>query len=511
MEQDSRKDRDTTAPTTLASGTTSATGAAGTAGTAGTGAASLARAKPAAEDTGNGNGTGTGTGSGNQRPELQGIYAEDIDLQGDEENQRAPDQDEDVRTEEEFVVPDEANAVWPSLLWASGLAVPSSVHITSSSAWDNNRIEILRLLLALVSGPLFTTPIPGFPTRSRFLDVFTSDVCPFAPSLFYSLLNTVLSYDPIGLGVPYAGNVVGDKRQAIVTIALQVLLVLIDYAPLVTDDNKPVRYHAKSTSSSSSGSTGSNGSASATEEPHPKPLVPSDRHRRGILRSSRDSDATNASSGTSPNSNKDQSPIDSDRTFTQFNVYRSLITVVTRSKDDSMFIFKSIARLLQSSPMAETSLLKGAYNSVNCISEILLLFWKFLEESPEFLEHILHMCDITKIVGPILYFMVTHRRQVTQTGLMHLCTYILLYLSSDRFFGVALNKSLGNVALPAGLPSLKNANYNDFLIVAFHKCIVNGNPKLSSLFSCLLTIISNISPYVKGMLRLHLHSIRYLS
>src|SRR5690606_26499275 len=97
---------------------------------------------------------------------------------------------------------------------------------------------------------------------SRFLNVFTSDVCPFAPSLFYSLLNTVLTYDPVGLGVPYAANVVGDKRQAIVTIALQALLVLVDYAPVVTTANKPasidpqrtqMRERGKSSSTASPG------------------------------------------------------------------------------------------------------------------------------------------------------------------------------------------------------------------------------------------------------------------
>jgi hypothetical protein len=40
--------------------------------------------------------------------------------------------------------------------------------------------------------------------RSRFLDELTGGSCPFAPTLFYSLLNTALAYDPVGWGVPYA-------------------------------------------------------------------------------------------------------------------------------------------------------------------------------------------------------------------------------------------------------------------------------------------------------------------
>jgi hypothetical protein len=60
------------------------------------------------------------------------------------------------------VVPDESNAVWPMLLWKEGISfdtqmpVPTVEHLA-------NRCEILRLLLAMVSGPLFHPPSPHDP------------------------------------------------------------------------------------------------------------------------------------------------------------------------------------------------------------------------------------------------------------------------------------------------------------------------------------------------------------
>ena len=65
------------------------------------------------------------------------------------------------------------------------------------------------------------------------MDVAVSVSCPLAPTLFYSLLNTALSYDPVGWGVPYASAIVSDTAEPLADICLQVLDVLLDYAPLI--------------------------------------------------------------------------------------------------------------------------------------------------------------------------------------------------------------------------------------------------------------------------------------
>ena len=54
--------------------------------------------------------------------------------------------------------------------------------------------------------------------------------------------------------------------------------------------------------------------------------------------------------------------------------------------------------------------------------------------------------------------------------------------------GAASDSSLGNFA-----------NLADLLIIVFHKVIVDGLKSLSSLYNCLLTIISNASPYLKTL------------
>ena len=49
---------------------------------------------------------------------------------------------------------------------------------------------------------------------NRMLAAAISPDCPYAPTLFYSLLNAVISYDPVGWGVPYAGAFTSDERES---------------------------------------------------------------------------------------------------------------------------------------------------------------------------------------------------------------------------------------------------------------------------------------------------------
>ena len=63
------------------------------------------------------------------------------------------------------VSPDETNAVWPMLLWAGGVSFPVAGR-TPTTAQVEARMELLRLLIALCSGPLYATPNPAAPVRN---------------------------------------------------------------------------------------------------------------------------------------------------------------------------------------------------------------------------------------------------------------------------------------------------------------------------------------------------------
>lgn len=119
------------------------------------------------------------------------------------------------------------------------------------------------------------------------------------------------------------------------------------------------------------------------------------------------------------------------------------------------------------------------------------------------------------------YLMWGGRHNPARVGLLHLCTFLLLLLSGSRDFGVGLNKPFagptargadkaahaalasgaGAVPMPAeSLPLLgEGSSYADVLIVTLHKLVVDGSPRLESLYSCFLTVIANVSPYAKHL------------
>ncbi|CAN0489891.1 unnamed protein product, partial [Hapterophycus canaliculatus] len=56
-----------------------------------------------------------------------------------------------------------------------------------------------------------------------------------------------------------------------------------------------------------------------------------------------------------------------------------------------------------------------------------------------------------QILVPVCYLLVENRKDASKGGLIHICTFVLLKLSGERLFGVAINKPC-TVRLPTDLP-----------------------------------------------------------
>lgn len=80
---------------------------------------------------------------------------------------------------------------------------------------------------------------------------------------------------------------------------------------------------------------------------------------------------------------------------------------------------------------------------------------------------------------------------------MHIGVFILLLLSGERNFGVRLNKPY-TATFPMDIPVF-SGTHADLLITVFHKIIATGHQRLQPLFDCLLTILVNVSPYLKTL------------
>ena len=332
-----------------------------------------------------------------------------------------------------------------SIVWAPGAGVTAQQLGSSSSGgggggesrkYDKNRIEVLRLLLAACCDPLFSPADEYNPLASRWLAVATAADAPNAVCLFYSLFNTILSFDPAG-GVLNGSGFNSDSHVKLVELSAQVLCVLLD--------------------------CGVPGSPIPVQDPNGEALVEFDAASKG-----------------------------------GFNIFRTLLARMD-SVDQLTFVFNGFARLLKSVYEKESGYMTSGGPKLACFQELLVLFWKFLEENPHFMNHILthKNCNINELVVPICYLMYKARRDPAQIGLVHICTFCLLKLSGERSFGVSLNKPFTK-KLPTDLP-LFSGGHNDLLAITLHKLVVNGAYKLVPLYSCFLTIVCNISPYWRSM------------
>uniref|UniRef100_A0A668AN52 HID1 domain containing n=1 Tax=Myripristis murdjan TaxID=586833 RepID=A0A668AN52_9TELE len=190
----------------------------------------------------------------------------------------------------------------------------------------------------------------------------------------------------------------------------------------------------------------------------------------------------------SPSSMEEQEPTGPENLFVN---YLSRI----HREEDYDFVLKGLARLL-TNPLTQTYL-PNSTKKIQFHQELLVLFWKLCDFNKKFLFFVLKSSDVLDILVPILFYLNDARADQSRVGLMHIGVFILLLLSGERNFGVRLNKPY-SIHVPMDIPVF-TGTHADLLIVVFHKIITSGHQRLQPLFDCLLTIVVNVSPYLKSL------------
>eukprot|EP00005_Dracoamoeba_jomungandri_P002730 CAMPEP_0174260198 /NCGR_PEP_ID=MMETSP0439-20130205/9211_1 /TAXON_ID=0 /ORGANISM="Stereomyxa ramosa, Strain Chinc5" /LENGTH=781 /DNA_ID=CAMNT_0015344391 /DNA_START=28 /DNA_END=2370 /DNA_ORIENTATION=+ len=308
----------------------------------------------------------------------------------------------------------------PNQVWVAGIGVEKV--LPSSAVLDSNRNETLKCLLVLFSEAMYRSPEESDKYVNKWLDLVATNESYHSAALFYSLLNTSCTYDPIGWGVPYNHYLFNDYKEGLAGTCMQVLIILLNHLP--------------------------------------SPLIP-------------------------------RNPATKVR-----NVFVDYLKSI-QSTDTFKFLYTAIVELLNNPLMANSTYLPGSKKEVRCHREMLMLFWKLIQENDIFFRWLLSKGDITLILGPLLHYLHEGRKDTTQEGLIHLGTFTLLFMSGEREFCVQLNKPYDKTPT-IRLPTF-TGNYADYLILVFHKLLVDGHAGLESLHECLLAILANVSPYIKSL------------
>lgn len=176
------------------------------------------------------------------------------------------------------------------------------------------------------------------------------------------------------------------------------------------------------------------------------------------------------------------------------NLFINYLARIHREEDFN-FILKGFTRLLNN-PLQQTYI-PNSTKKIQFHQELLVLFWKICDYNKKFMFFVLKSGQVLNILVPILYHLNDSRSDQSKIGLIHICVFILLLLSGERNFGVRLNKPYSS-SVPMDLPVF-TGTHADLLIIGFHKLITAGHQRLQPLFDCLLTIIVNVSPYLKTL------------
>lgn len=176
------------------------------------------------------------------------------------------------------------------------------------------------------------------------------------------------------------------------------------------------------------------------------------------------------------------------------NLFINYLSRIHRD-EDFHFVLHGFTRLLNN-PLVQTYL-PNSTKKVQFHQELLVFFWKMCDYNKKFLYYVLKSSDVLEILVPILYHLNDSRADQSRVGLMHIGVFILLLLSGERNFGVRLNKPY-TATIPMDIPVF-TGTHADLLIIVFHKIITTGHQRLQPLFDCLLTILVNVSPYLKTL------------
>ncbi|KAJ3167425.1 hypothetical protein HDU88_002347 [Geranomyces variabilis] len=353
------------------------------------------------------------------------------------------------------------------IIWQQGVGASASPPTTRSETI--HRTEVLRLLLTLLSRTVYIPTAKVIRAQNKWGDAMACGLDKKATlSVLCSTLNTVCNYDPVGWALlPYNHLLFADVQEQLVTLCLQSLIALLDIR-LATAEAVP--------------STPVAGPGSNT------PMLGDDSRRSSMISSS-----ASVFGANQPHEER------RDSTRNDFVFYAGKL----HRPQDFALIINGFAKILKNPLESANTYLPGSTKRVNVHAEVLMLFWKLLDNNAKFAQYAMESDKILVILASILYFAVESRNDPSQVGFVRMCAFLLHVLSQERSFSVQLNAPFDSALVGAAakaVPTFTAGTWADFFFLAVHTlCTTPVKPPSLPLHEPLLTALANVSPYIKTL------------
>eukprot|EP01116_Phalansterium_solitarium_P023875 TRINITY_DN856_c2_g1_i3.p1 TRINITY_DN856_c2_g1~~TRINITY_DN856_c2_g1_i3.p1 ORF type:complete len:908 (-),score=293.92 TRINITY_DN856_c2_g1_i3:71-2794(-) len=331
-------------------------------------------------------------------------------------------------------------------LWAGGLGC--STAPVPSAAQQTTRVELLKCLLAACCSTLYESPSDAVQVGNRALEHLVCSspggqqltaACYYRQALFYSLLNV-----PLHHALESGGSWLPSVSY---------------YAPLLA--------------------------GSPAAEPTDQLADVSLQLLATLLH-------YEPVGGTGSGAQHDQS-IGPQGSSSRVNEYSRLGSSRLESASELQWLSNAAGRLLQ-----QTASGQSGYRL-----EMLPVLWLLLQRNPALLRTAVAGEAAAGVLVPLLHLLLDAHDDPTQLGSVHLAVFIVLLLSSERDFCVALNQPYAGRSAARGLPPLSHGStHADLLVLTVARLLLQPQPPgagLEPLHECLLTIVCNASAYIKAL------------
>lgn len=318
--------------------------------------------------------------------------------------------------------------------WSTGVKVNEVKLKNSTSKLDKNRWDVLACFIAALSSPIYMKPdnVVNKDEVNYFLQYMATEKNKYTHAFFISVVNVVMRYDPVGMGVPYNYLVSRSAPEHLMNISIDLLMVLLEYK--WKQDFQPLQYEQIY--------------GYGSKEPE----------------------------------------------YDQENIFIKIFFEL--ETEDNQFMYRSITKILSSHTQYYQSILPSSTKNVNSYDDALLLLYLFSLIRRKFILDAMELPDFIDTFYHILNIINHSSQDVKHVTSVHIGLSLFLLLSGERDFSLSLNKKFF-YKLPTNFPAF-TGKFSDYMIISLCNLIESESEELVSFREIALTIIANLSPYIKS-------------
>ncbi|KAJ1984078.1 hypothetical protein H4R34_000883 [Dimargaris verticillata] len=378
-------------------------------------------------------------------------------------------------------------------IWESGIGQTQTVSTTKDLIF--HRLEVVRLLLSLLSEPMYTPAHSILATRHPAVEhiAYYSDK-KVVLTLLCSLLNTAMKYKSSGWGIPYKMKPTHDPHDLLAVHSLQILLVLLkcpeNRTPGSAQGTLASVTDAKSPLPSEPGSPTS-----------PTPQEPLARTARSLVDTPTEQ-SEKSLPGTMPTS-----PHSHSRKLNTAgagvglkNMFCGCIARLHRPGDFA-FLASNISRILAAVMRTRASYFKlGTRPHHTVCQEVTMFLWSLLQTNLRFGAFLIESEEFLPLVTAIAFFAWDGKQDPLAVGQVRMSTFLLHLFSAEPRFSERLNASFDQSVLPTAMriPN-QQVTYADWIIYLCYTLITTTKKLHVALYPTLLIILSNMAPHLKHL------------